>query len=100
MFCDATAYRAPERKRTTTWQAFIRATWRYWRGRLFTAEVLTLRGLVTYYVLFVIHPESRWVDIAGITVHPDELRMKQIARNVTMEGCGVLRSLAARGARV
>jgi putative transposase len=32
----------------------------------FTAEVLTLRGLVTYYVLFFIHLESRRVDIAGI----------------------------------
>ena len=29
--------------------------------------------------------------IAGITVHPDEPWMKQIARNVTMEGCGILR---------
>jgi hypothetical protein len=57
----------------------------------FTAEVLTLRGLVTYYVLFFIHLESRRVDIAGITIHPGELWMKQIARNVTMEGCGVLR---------
>ena len=48
----------------------------------FTAEVLTLRGLVTYYVLFFIHLESRRVDIAGITVHPNEAWMKQIARNV------------------
>ena len=53
--------------------------------------MLTLRGLVTYYVLFFIHLESRRVDIAGITIHPGELWMKQIARNVTMEGCGVLR---------
>jgi putative transposase len=53
--------------------------------------VLTLRGLVTYYVLFFIHLESRRVDIAGITVHPDERWMQQIARNVTMEGCGALR---------
>jgi putative transposase len=57
----------------------------------FTAEVLTLRGLVTYYVLFFIHLESRRVAIAGITVHPDEPWMKQMARNVTMEGCGILR---------
>jgi transposase InsO family protein len=83
---------APERKRTTTWTDFIRIH----RGLLagsdfFTAEVLTLRGLVTYYVLFFIHLESRRVDIAGLTVHPDEAWMKQIARNVTMEGCGVLR---------
>src|SRR5262249_12618566 len=46
---------------------------------------------VTYYVLFFIHLESRRVDIAGITVHPDERWMQQIARNVTMEGCGALR---------
>jgi hypothetical protein len=38
-----------------------------------------------------IHLESRRVDIAGITVEPDEPWMKQIARNVTMEECGVLR---------
>jgi hypothetical protein len=31
------------------------------------------------------------VDIGGITVHPDERWMQQIARNVTMEGCGALR---------
>jgi len=57
----------------------------------FTAEVLTLRGLVTYYVLFFMHLESRRVDIAGITVQPHEPWMKQIARNVTMEGCGARR---------
>ena len=57
----------------------------------FTVEVLTLRGLVTYYVLFFIHLESRKVDIAGITVHPNEQWMQQMARNVTMEECGTLR---------
>jgi hypothetical protein len=31
------------------------------------------------------------VDIAGLTVHPNEAWMKQIARNATMEDCGVLR---------
>jgi putative transposase len=83
---------APERKRTTTWPVFIRTHLALLAGTdFFTAEVLTLRGLVTYYVLFFIHLESRRVDIAGITIHPGELWMKQIARNVTMEGCGVLR---------
>ena len=83
---------APERKRTTTWPAFIRTHLALLAGTdFFTAEVLTLRGLVTYYVLFFIHLESRRVDIAGITVHPDEPWMQQIARNVTMEGCGILR---------
>ena len=83
---------APERKRTTTWPAFIRTHLALLAGTdFFTAEVLTLRGLVTYYVLFFIHLESRRVDIAGITIHPDEPWMRQIARNVTMEGCGTLR---------
>jgi hypothetical protein len=53
-------------------------------------EVLTLRGLVTYYVLFFIHLESRKVEIAGITRHPDEGWMKQIARNLTMDSWGFL----------
>jgi putative transposase len=57
----------------------------------FTAEVLTLHGLVTYYVLFFIHLKSRRVDIAGITIHPGEPWMKRMARDVTMEGCGILR---------
>src|SRR5262245_478550 len=83
---------APERKRTTTWPAFIRTHLALLAGTdFFTAEVLTLRGLVTYYVLVFIHLESRQVEIAGITVHPDEAWMKQMARNVTMEGCGILR---------
>ena len=64
---------APERKHTTTWAAFIRAHLAVLAGTdFFTVEVLTLRGLVTYYVLFFIHLESRKVDIAGITVHPDQ----------------------------
>jgi putative transposase len=82
---------APERKRTTTWAAFIRIHLALLAGTdFFTMEVLTLRGLVTYYVLFFIHLESRRVEIAGITVQPDERWMQQIARNVTMEGCGAL----------
>jgi hypothetical protein len=57
---------APERKRTTSWAAFIRTHLSLLAGTdFFTAEVLTLRGLVTYYVLFFIHFESRRVDRAG-----------------------------------
>jgi Homeodomain-like domain/Integrase core domain len=83
---------APERKRTTTWAEFIRAHLAVLAGTdFFTVEVLTLWGLVTYYVLFFIHLESRKVNIAGVTVHPNEEWMKQMARNATMEGCGTLR---------
>jgi putative transposase len=82
---------APERKRTTTWAAFIRTHLALLAGTdFFTAEVLTLRGLVIYYVLFFIHFESRRVAIAGITVHPNEAWMKQVARNATMEEDGAL----------
>ncbi len=34
---------------------------------LFTVDVWTTRGLVTYYVLFVIDLSTRSVEIAGIT---------------------------------
>jgi len=52
----------PERKRTTTWPAFIRTHLALLAGTdFFTAKVLTLRGLVTYYVLFFTHLESRRV---------------------------------------
>jgi hypothetical protein len=51
---------APQRKRTTSWTDFIRTHVDLLAGTdFFTAEVLTLRGLVTYYVLFFIHLESR-----------------------------------------
>jgi putative transposase len=56
----------------------------------FTVEVLTRRGLVTYYVLFFIHLESRRVNLAGITCHPDQVWMQQMARNATGESWGFL----------
>jgi putative transposase len=56
----------------------------------FTVEVLTRRGLMTYYVLFFIHLESRKICLAGITQHPDQEWMEQMARNVTMEDSGFL----------
>ena len=82
---------APERKQTTTWKEFIRAHMAVLAGTdFFTVEVLTLHGLVTYYVLFFIHLESRRVEVAGITSHPNEVWMRQIARNVTMDEWGCL----------
>ena len=84
---------APEHKRSTTWIDFIRAHRSVLAGTdFFSVEVLTLRGLVTYYVLFFIHFDSRRVEIAGITPHPNEAWMKQIARNVTMDEWGFLDS--------
>jgi hypothetical protein len=51
----------------------------------FTTEVLTLKGLATYYVLFFIHLETRQVNLAGFTRYPDQEWMEQQARNMTME---------------
>jgi len=82
---------APVRKRGATWAEFIRAHVAVLAGtEFFTVEVLTLRGLVTYYVLFFIHLESRRIEVAGITPYPNEWWMKQIARNVTMDKWGFL----------
>jgi putative transposase len=82
---------APERKKTTTWAEFIRCHLAVLAGTdFFSVEVLTLRGLVTFYVLFFIHLESRKVELAGVTTHPDERWMQQMARNATMEGWGFL----------
>ena len=58
----------------------------------FTVEVLTWRGLVTHYVLFFLQLESRRVSVAGITRHPDQAWMKQIARSATRQEWGYLRS--------
>ena len=65
----------------------------------FTVEVLTWRGLVTYYVLFFLHLESRRVSVAGITRHPDQEWMEQIARSATQETWGYLPSVPLCSAR-
>jgi len=77
---------APKRSRTASWKDFISAHNDVLAGTdFFTVEVLTLRGLVTHYVLFFIHLESRRVRVAGITKHPNEEWMEQIARSATRE---------------
>jgi len=58
---------------------------------LFTVEVLTWRGLVTYYVLFFLHLETRRITLAGITRHPTEAWMTQMARNAVDDTCGGVR---------
>jgi putative transposase len=81
----------PERSQTTTWRDFIRRHMDVLAGTdFFTIEVLTWRGLVTYYVLFFIHLDSRRVSIAGVTDHPDANWMSQVARNATLEELGYL----------
>jgi putative transposase len=83
---------APKRSQTTRWKDFIAAHMTVLAGMdFFTAEVLTWHGLVTYYVLFVIQLETRRVTLAGVTRHPTEEWMEQMARNLTDLECGALR---------
>ena len=83
---------APKRSQNTTWKDFIASHMAVLAGTdFFTVEVLTWRGLATYYVLFFIHLESRRVSLAGITKHPTTEWMRQMARNATDESSGFLR---------
>jgi transposase InsO family protein len=83
---------APERDRHTQWSTFLKAHWECLTATDFlSVEVYTIKGLVTYYILFFIDIASRSVHIAGITPHPDNRWMTQIARNVTDAEDGVLR---------
>ncbi|MBC7925721.1 MAG: DDE-type integrase/transposase/recombinase [Bryobacteraceae bacterium] len=83
---------APKRSQSTTWKDFIRSHMDVLAGvDFFTVEVLTWKGLAMYYVLFFIHLESRHVSIAGITRHPTQAWMEQMARNATDASSGDLR---------
>jgi len=83
---------APTRSQQTTWKDFIASHMAVLAGTdFFTVEVLTWRGLVTYYVLFFIHLETRRISLAGLTRHPTSEWMLQMARNATDESSGVLR---------
>jgi putative transposase len=83
---------APERKKTTTWREFIRSHMDVLVATdFFTTEVSTWCGLTTYYILFFLHIGTRRVHIAGVTPHPNEAWMKQIARNETMDTWGFLK---------
>jgi len=83
---------APKRSQSTSWKDFIATHMAVLAGTdFFTAEVLTWRGLVTYYVLFFLHLETRRITLAGITRHPTESWMTQMARNAVDEPAGAVR---------
>jgi putative transposase len=74
----------PKRGRGT-WHEFIRRHIKMlWATDFFTKTVWTLRGPVTYYILFFIHLHTRRVHVAGMTPSPDGVWMAQIARNMGM----------------
>lgn len=55
-----------------------------WATDFFSKKVWKLRGFVDVFVLFFIHIESRRVYLAGETTNPDNVWLKQQARNVCM----------------
>src|SRR5262245_1387702 len=71
----------PVPQRPTSWDTFLKAHWGVIAGAdVFTTEVWTWRGLVTYYTVFVIDLASRRVQVLGSTPHPETLFMRQVVR--------------------
>ena len=90
-----TAGLPPVPERPTSWHTFLKAHWGVIAGAdFFTTEVWTMRGLVTYYTVFVIDLASRRVHVLGSTLHPNDLFMDQMVRLMTAADEG---PLGARG---
>ena len=84
---------ASRRRKGMSWSTFLKSHWDVLAATdFFTVEVMTLRGLVRYHVLFVIEQCTRCVEIAGIVPEPDGRWMAQVARNLTDAVDGFLRS--------
>ncbi len=56
-----------------------------------TVEVWTRSGLVTFYILVVMHLKTRCIEFAGATPHPNSEWMQQVGRNLTDCVDGLLR---------
>ncbi len=83
----------PAPDRPSSWRTFLRAHWgAIAAADFFTSEVWTPRGLVTYYILFVIDLRSRRVHLVGSTPTPDDGFMAQAARRLTDAVDGFLAS--------
>jgi len=75
---------APDRQRTPVWSTFLKAHWdSIFATDFTTVEVWTRNGLVTFYVLAVMHLKTRRVHIAGIIPSPNATWMKQVYRDLT-----------------
>jgi putative transposase len=75
---------APDRQRSQSWSTFLKSHWdSVFATDFTTAEVWTRNGLMTFYVMAVMHLKTRRIHIAGITTSPTAEWMKQICRNLT-----------------
>jgi putative transposase len=76
----------PSRQRPMTWRTFIQAHWpALVAADFFTSEVWTARGLVTYFVAFLLDVQSRRVHVIGCTPYPDEAFVIQCLRQAIAE---------------
>ena len=74
---------APLRDKGMSWETFLKAHWGAIAATdFFSVEVLTRKGLVRYFVLFIIDLQTRRVAIAGI------------APSRTVDGCSRLRAIS------
>ena len=70
----------PERHRQRTWGAFIEQH----RSVIWATDFLTVDTITgCFHVLFFINLQTRRVILGGITDHPHEAWMRQVARNMT-----------------
>ncbi|MCL2646953.1 MAG: integrase core domain-containing protein [Phycisphaerales bacterium] len=82
----------PNEPRRMSWKTFLKSHFQSMAGcDFFTVETWTPRGLIRFYVFFVIDLCSRHVKIAGITHSPNEEWMLQQARNLTDSESGFLK---------
>jgi transposase InsO family protein len=74
----------PGRQRQMTWRTFLQAHWpALVAADFFTTEVWTGRGLVTYYVAFLLEVQSRQIQVIGCTPYPNEAFVIQCLRHAT-----------------
>jgi putative transposase len=71
----------PGRQRPMTWRTFLQAHWpALVAADFFTTEVWTGRGLVTYYVAFLLEMQSRRIQVVGCTAYSNEAFVIQCLR--------------------
>jgi transposase InsO family protein len=91
---DAGMEPAPERGKRTQWRTFLREhLGAICATDFFTVEVLTMTGIVRYFVLFVINIKTREVHVAGIAHQVYGKWVEQVARNLTDPVDGFLKDM-------
>ena len=94
ILADAGIEPAPERGQRTHWKTFLKAhLGAICATDFFTVEVLTLTGIVRYFVLFVIDLKTREVHIAGIAHQVYGKWTEHVARNLTDPVDGLLKDM-------